>query len=82
MALIEERTRPLRRVEYDRMVQAGLFAGERVELLRGRVAFLLIEVSASSLAIDRAVKAPLYGESAVREYWIVDIDARRVLVHP
>lgn len=145
MELIDQRVRPLLRAEYDRMVQMGLFEGERVELLRGRVvrmspqyaphagavellneilvlqvqgrarvrpqlpfvavaesepepdiavvaladhtlehpsvAFLLIEVSASSLAIDRAVKAPLYGESAVPEYWLFDVDHRRVLVH-
>ena len=30
-----ERIRPLRRVEYDRMVEMGLFDNERVELLRG-----------------------------------------------
>ncbi|MBP9205245.1 MAG: Uma2 family endonuclease [Kofleriaceae bacterium] len=33
--LAPERIRPIRRVEYDRMVEAGLFADERVELLRG-----------------------------------------------
>lgn len=144
-ALLEERTRPLRRAEYDRMVEQGLFVGERVELLRGRIvemppqhaphasaielltevlapqvlgrarirvqlpfvavdesepepdialvpvadhsqehpgeAYLLIEVATSSLAIDRAVKAPLYGESAVPEYWIFDTQGRRALVH-
>ncbi len=144
-ALIEQRTRPLRRAEYDRMVEIGIFEGQRVELIRGRVvemapqyaphasvialvnevlvpqvrgrarvrpqlpfvavdesepepdlalvaiadhsrehpsqAFLLIEVSASSLAWDRAVKVPLYGESGVPEYWIVDVDGRRALVH-
>jgi len=30
-----ERPRPLRRTEYDRLVEAGVFADERVELLRG-----------------------------------------------
>ena len=30
-----ERVRPLRRTEYEQMVEKGLFAGERVELLRG-----------------------------------------------
>ena len=28
----------------------------------------------SSLRIDRGVKAPLYGASAVDEYWIVAVD--------
>jgi Uma2 family endonuclease len=34
-ALRPERMRPLRRVEYDRLVDAGVFEDERVELLRG-----------------------------------------------
>lgn len=143
--LIEERVRPLRRVEYDRMVDAGLFEGERVELIRGRVvemaaqraphaatiertnralvlavgdrasvrpqlpfvaadesepepdfalvpladhsgahpdrAYLLIEVSVSSLAWGRGVKVALYGESAVPEYWIIDVLGLRALVY-
>jgi Uma2 family endonuclease len=32
---IEEMRRPITRVEYERMVEAGLFEGERVELLYG-----------------------------------------------
>jgi len=143
--MIEQRTRPLRRAEYDRMVEVGLFEGQRVELVRGRVvemgpqyaphasvvellneilvpqvrgrarvrpqlpflaagdsepepdlalvavadhsahdpgaAYLLIEVSVSSLSWDLAVKVPLYAESAVPEYWIVDVEGRRALVH-
>src|SRR5258706_9480035 len=35
-------------------------------------AFLIIEVSRSSLARDRGVKSLLYGLSDVDEYWIVD----------
>jgi Uma2 family endonuclease len=34
-ALRPERMRPLRRAEYDQLVDAGAFANERVELLRG-----------------------------------------------
>lgn len=36
-------------------------------------ALLLIEVSDSSLRLDRAVKAPLYAEGGSPEYWIVNI---------
>lgn len=36
-----ERLRPLRRVEYERMVEDGLFADERVELLQG----VIVEMS-------------------------------------
>jgi Uma2 family endonuclease len=37
-------------------------------------ALLLIEVSHSSLRIDREVKAPLYAETGSPEYWIIDIE--------
>jgi Uma2 family endonuclease len=36
-------------------------------------ALLLVEVSSSSLRIDRKVKAPLYAEGGSPEYWIVDV---------
>lgn len=45
------------------------------------VAVLLIEVSESSLRKDRELKAPIYGESRVPEYWIVDISTPQVEVH-
>ncbi len=43
-------------------------------------ALLLIEVSKTSLKIDRAVKAPLYAEGGSPEYWIVDVDAAQLEV--
>lgn len=42
---------------------------------------LLVEVSDSTLARDRDVKAPLYAAHGIPEYWLVDLDARKVLVH-
>jgi Uma2 family endonuclease len=44
---------------------------------------LLIEVSDSSIKKDRRIKAPIYAEANVPEYWIVDISSRelRVEVH-
>jgi Uma2 family endonuclease len=44
-------------------------------------ALFLIEVADSSLLHDRMVKARLYARHAVREYWIVDLNGRRILVH-
>lgn len=35
LATLAESIRPLRRVEYDRLVDLGVFEGEKVELLRG-----------------------------------------------
>lgn len=41
---------------------------------------VVIEVADSSLAEDRAVKAPLYAESGITEYWIVNLVERVVEV--
>lgn len=42
---------------------------------------LVIEVADSSIAIDRAVKLPLYARAGIGEFWLVDLAGRRVLVH-
>jgi len=41
----------------------------------------LIEVADSSLLHDRTMKARLYSRHAVREYWIVDLNGRRIVAH-
>ena len=132
-----ERVRPLRRSEYDQLVELGAFHDERVELLRGVLvemtpqdpahalvisrlyrlldrplpaglivraqsplavsddsepepdlaivpdddyrrahptrAVLVVEVAGSSIKKDRELKAALYAEAGVEEYWIVDL---------
>lgn len=42
---------------------------------------LIIEVADSSLAYDRQVKARLYAEARVPEYWLWDLNGRSVIVH-
>lgn len=42
---------------------------------------LLVEVSDSSLAADRKVKAALYAAAGFPEYWVLDIKSRRLWVH-
>jgi Uma2 family endonuclease len=135
--LFPETVRPLRRVEYERIVDLGLFEDERVELLRGalvamspqkgphangaarlgealalalrgrahvrqhsplalsddsepepdiavvapgdyakahpQTALLVAEVADSSLRKDRHVKADLYAEANIPEYWILNV---------
>jgi Uma2 family endonuclease len=44
-------------------------------------AALVIEVAASSQRRDLHVKPPLYAAAAVLEYWVVDVDGGRVVVH-
>lgn len=41
---------------------------------------LLVEVSDSTLLIDRDIKGPLYARNGVETYWIVDVQRQRVLV--
>jgi Uma2 family endonuclease len=42
---------------------------------------LVVEISDSSLPLDKGYKARLYGESGIPEYWIFDIDARALHVY-
>jgi Uma2 family endonuclease len=143
-AIAPETIRPIRRAEYDRMVEAGLFADERIELIRGALvvmspqgtrhadatrkldklfnsllgdraevscqlpfaasddsepepdialhppgdyagehpgrALLVVEVADTSLRKDRGLKADLYAEAGVPEYWVVDLTADQVEV--
>lgn len=144
-AILVEHSRAIRRVEYERMQELGLFQDERVELLYGFIvrmppkgpphdsavqrltkllvprlvgradvrvqsafaasdgsepepdiavvsegeyrdahpseALLLVEVADSSLSVDRTIKAQLYAESNVPEYWVVNVRDRIVEVH-
>lgn len=41
---------------------------------------LLIEVSDTTFPMDREIKARLYSRSGIEEYWIVDIQQRRIMV--
>jgi Uma2 family endonuclease len=42
---------------------------------------VLIEVADSSFAYDTQVKALMYAKAGIRELWVVDLNANRVLVH-
>jgi Uma2 family endonuclease len=46
-----------------------------------RTALLVIEVADSSLAKDLRLKARLYAEAAVVEYWVVNLPGEEVVVH-
>ena len=42
---------------------------------------LLIEVSDSSLSFDQGIKLNLYARYGVAEYWVVDVEGRRVVIY-
>ena len=44
-------------------------------------AFLVLEVAETSLDADRDVKASLYAEAGIPEFWLVELSARRVEVY-
>jgi Uma2 family endonuclease len=43
--------------------------------------FLIVEVSDSSIRYDRGLKAELYAETGVPEYWVVDVKNRQVFAY-
>jgi Uma2 family endonuclease len=42
---------------------------------------LIVEVSDSTLAFDQGAKCTLYARHGVLEYWVIDVEGKRVLVH-
>ena len=42
---------------------------------------LAVEVSHTTLHLDREVKLPLYAAAGITEYWIVDLEAERIEVY-
>jgi Uma2 family endonuclease len=42
---------------------------------------LLVEIADSSLEYDQTIKLPLYAESGIREYWIVNLVDERIEVY-
>ena len=42
---------------------------------------LLVEVSDSTLAFDLGVKARLYARAGIADYWVIDINGRRIISH-
>ncbi len=42
---------------------------------------LVVEISDSTISTDKNIKMKLYGSAGVQEYWVVDVNKRRVIVH-
>lgn len=43
--------------------------------------FLIIEIADSSLKYDCEVKAPLYAKSGITDYWVLDVNGRKLHVY-
>jgi Uma2 family endonuclease len=55
-------------------------AGLKVSEVTGAQVLLIIEIADTTLRLDLR-KAEIYARGGVREYWLVDVERRRVLVH-
>jgi Uma2 family endonuclease len=53
LASLTDRVRPLRRIEYDRLVEAGLLANEKVELIRGLIVRMSPQGARHAAAIQK-----------------------------
>jgi Uma2 family endonuclease len=42
---------------------------------------LVVEISDTTLCFDLTTKAELYARAGIIEYWVVDVAARRLIVH-
>lgn len=60
---------------------AVLPRGSMIRDIRGPDILLLVEISDSSLSYDLRVKAPLYAQYGVPDYWVVDAVRQTVRVH-
>lgn len=49
------------------------------KIVSGRTVRLLVEIAASSLGHDLGVKKRLYARTGVPEYWVADVDGRRII---
>lgn len=69
MVRLAQRQRPIRRVEYERMVDTGLFKNERVELIRGTILRMSPQKPAHAVVVqilNRILMPALVGRADVR----------------
>lgn len=54
---------------------------ELVEAVRAQDLRMVAEVSDTTLVFDLGAKAALYARAAISEYWVLDVNGRRLIVH-
>ena len=62
---------------------AAIADGPATDFLQSHptTALLIVEVSDATLATDLGVKATLYAQIGVADYWVIDVNARLIHVH-
>jgi len=53
----------------------------RSYLAKPRMALIIIEVADSSLSYDLGDKANLYASANIADYWVLDLNRRRLIIH-
>ncbi len=46
-----------------------------------KTAYLIVEISKTSLEFDKTIKQSLYASMGVPDYWVLDLENRQLLVH-
>lgn len=54
---------------------------EAAGFLQPQEAHIVVEIAVSTLGNDLTTKARLYAQAGITEYWVVDVNSRRLLVH-
>lgn len=55
------------------------YTGSR--FMPGDTVLLAVEVASSTLSVDLGRKAALYAAAGIPEYWVVDLDGGRIVIH-
>jgi Uma2 family endonuclease len=55
--------------------------GRSIETLSPEEVYLVVEVADTTLRTDLGLKASLYARFKLPEYWVIDVSARRLIVH-
>jgi Uma2 family endonuclease len=77
---------PVNLGEYSEPQPDLMLLKRRADFYSGKIAeaadvLLLIEVSDSSLSFDQGVKLNLYARYGIAEYWVVDVEGRRIVTY-
>ncbi|MDX2182194.1 MAG: Uma2 family endonuclease [Bryobacteraceae bacterium] len=67
--------------EPDLLVSREAFTAYRKRLVEPSDVLLLIEVAHTSVRKDLDIKAPLYARNGIADYWVLDADNMRLIVH-
>ncbi len=66
--------------EPDLAVVTGTRTATRT-IMNGQRAVLIVEVSDSTVLMDTEIKPAIYAAVGIKDYWVMDLNARQLIVH-